>query len=109
MSLQDYKFDLKKGKQVVLAGNPKPQKFDAKKDDSLYAWSNVRSEYGAAVTYRVAQTAYNAGSGRWRGFGYNGFSSPGCIGMMDSVPGHGFPARAHFTAPSVMAFIRLDW
>jgi len=77
VSLQDHKVDLKKGKQVVLAGNLKPQKFDAKMEDKLYAWSNVRSEYGAAATYRVAQSAFNAGSGRWHGFGYNGFSSPG--------------------------------
>jgi hypothetical protein len=77
VSLQDRKIDLKKGKQVVLAGTLKPQKFDAKKEDNLYAWSNVRSEYGAAATYRVAQSAYEAGSGRWRGFGFNGFSGPG--------------------------------
>src|SRR5438270_4562753 len=77
VSLQDRKIDLKKGKQVVLAANLKPQKFDAKKEDNLYAWSNIRSEYGAAATYRVAQSAYEAGSGRWRGFGFNGFSGPG--------------------------------
>jgi hypothetical protein len=77
VSLQDRKIDLKKGKQVLLAGNLKPQKFDAKKENNLYAWSNVRSEYGAAATYRVAQSAYAAGSGRWRGFGFNGFSGPG--------------------------------
>src|SRR3954452_24437093 len=32
VALQDHKLDLKKGKQVVLAGNLKPQKFDAKKE-----------------------------------------------------------------------------
>ena len=77
VALGDRKIDLKKGKQVVLAANLKPEKFDRKREDKLYAWSNVRSQYEAAATYRVAQTAYNASSGRWRGFGYNGFSGPG--------------------------------
>jgi len=33
---------MKKGRQVILAENLKPEKFDTK-DDELYAWSNVRS------------------------------------------------------------------
>src|SRR4051794_14123319 len=77
IAFRDHKIDLKKGKQVVLAADLKPAKFDSKKEDSLFAWSNVRSEYEAAVTYRIAQSAYNSSPGRWRGFGYNGFSGPG--------------------------------
>src|SRR4051794_40120946 len=77
VSLGDHKLDLKKGKQVVLAENLKAEKFDTKKEDMLYAWSNVRSEYVAAASYRVAQTAYNSSPGHWRGFGSNGFYSPG--------------------------------
>ena len=77
VAVGDHNIDLKKGKQVVLALNLKAEKFDRKKEDKLYAWSNVRSQYEAAATYRVAQAAYNASSGRWRGFGYNGFSGPG--------------------------------
>ena len=75
----DRKIDLKKGKQTVLAEDLKAEKFDTKKSDDLYAWSNVRSEYEAAASYRVAQSAYNSslGFGGWRGFGYNGFYSPG--------------------------------
>jgi FecR protein len=73
----DRKINLKKGKQTVLAENLKAEKFDTKKEDSLFAWSNVRSEYEAAASYRVAQTAYNSSVGGWRGFGYNGFSGPG--------------------------------
>lgn len=75
--LGDHAINLKKGKQVVLTANAKPEKFDRKKEDELYAWSHVRSEYEAAATYRIAQSAYNSSSGRWRGFGYNGFSGPG--------------------------------
>src|SRR3954452_5893896 len=77
VAFRDHKIDLKKGKQVVLAADLNPGKFDSKKEDSLFAWSNVRSEYEAAVTYRIAQSAYNSSPGRWRGFGYNGFSGPG--------------------------------
>jgi hypothetical protein len=73
----DRKINLKKGKQTVLAENLKAEKFDTKKEDSLYAWSNLRSEYEAAASYRVSQSAYNSSLGRWRGFGYNGFSGPG--------------------------------
>ncbi len=76
--LDGRKIDLKKGKQTVLAENLKAEKFDAQKSDDLYAWSNVRSEYEAAASYRVSQSAYNSsGLGGWRGFGYNGFSNPG--------------------------------
>lgn len=53
----DRKVDLKKGRQVILAAQLKPEKFDTKKDDELYAWSNVRSEYDAAASYRVARSA----------------------------------------------------
>jgi len=118
VSLQDHKIDLKKGKQLVLAANSKPEKFDTKKEDQLYAWSNVRSEYGAAASYRVAQSAFNSGSGRWRGFGYNGFSGPGWYwndgfnswawlpgsGAYYSPFGYGFYSpRLVMNAPVVMA------
>jgi hypothetical protein len=73
----DRKINLKKGKQTVLAEDLRAEKFDAKKESNLYAWSNVRSEYVAAASYRVAQTAYNSSVGGWRGFGFNGFNSPG--------------------------------
>jgi hypothetical protein len=119
--LGDRKVDLKKGKQVVLAGNLKPEKFDTKKEDKLYAWSNVRSEYEAAATYRVAQSAYNSSSGRWRGFGYNGFSGPGWYwndgfsswawlpgsGAFYSPFGYGFYSPGLvMNAPVVIAFTR---
>jgi hypothetical protein len=75
----DRKIDLKKDKQTVLTENLKAEKFDAQKSDDLYAWSNVRSEYEAAASYRVSQSAYNSSLafGGWRGFGYNGFYGPG--------------------------------
>jgi hypothetical protein len=69
----DRKVNLKKGRETVLAENLKQEKFDTKKDDELYAWSNVRSAYEAAASYRVSQTAYNSGLG----VGLNGFYNPG--------------------------------
>jgi uncharacterized membrane protein YgcG len=69
----DRKVNLKKGRETILAENLKDEKFDTKKDDELYAWSNVRSAYEAAASYRVSQTAYNSGLG----VGLNGFYNPG--------------------------------
>ena len=100
----DRKVDLKKGRQTVVAAGMKAEKFDRKKTDDLYAWSNVRSEYQAAASYRVARNAsigglgamgYGFGSGRYSSGWYwdNGFSSwawlPGS-GAFSSPFGYGF-------------------
>jgi hypothetical protein len=77
VALGDRTIHLKKGKQTVLTADLRPEKFDTKKADDLYAWSNVRSEYEAAASFRVAQSAYTSGIGRSRGYGVNGFYSPG--------------------------------
>jgi hypothetical protein len=78
VTVGNHKIDLKKDKETVLAEDLKAEKLDLNKTDDLYAWSNVRSEYEAAASYRVSQTAYSSsGSGGWRGFGYNGFYGPG--------------------------------
>jgi hypothetical protein len=73
VTLGDRKVNLKKGRETILAENLKEEKFDTKRDDELYAWSNVRSAYEAAASYRVSQTAYNSGLGA----GLNGFYNPG--------------------------------
>jgi len=57
VTFSDKTVDVKKGRQVILTAELKPEKFDTKKDDELYAWSNVRSEYDAAASYRVARSA----------------------------------------------------
>jgi FecR protein len=122
ITLGNREINLKKGKQVVLAANSKPEKFDRKKEDKLYAWSKVRSEYEAAATYRVSQSAYNSSSGRWRGFGYNGFSGSGWYwtelnswawlpgaGAFYSPFGYGFYSPAMvMNAPVVIAPIYRD-
>ena len=100
VTLDDHKIDLKKGKQTVLAENLKAEKFDTKKSDDLYAWSNVRSEYEAAASYRVSQTAYNSGGlGGWRGFGYNGFYSPGWYWDNGFSSWAWLPGRGAFYSP----------
>ena len=90
----DKKLDLGKGREVVLSDLLKAEKFDRKKEDDLYAWSNVRSQYNASVSYQAAQAAssgyspygpgpgagwyWNAGfnSWAWLPFGDGAFFSP---------------------------------
>jgi hypothetical protein len=55
--LGDQKVKLGKGKEVVLGDLLKPEKFDRKKEDELYAWSNVRSQYNASLSYQAARAA----------------------------------------------------
>jgi hypothetical protein len=64
----DKKLDLGRGREVVLSEMLKPEKFDRKKEDDLYAWSNVRSEYNATVSYQAARSAPASGYG----YGYTG-------------------------------------
>ena len=104
VEMGDRKVDLKKGRETVLAADLKAKKFDRKKTDDLYAWSNVRSEYQAAVSYRMARSAsagtlgamgYGFGPGRLSSGWYwdNGFSSWGWLpgsGAFSSPFGYGF-------------------
>src|SRR5256885_12649745 len=64
----DKKLDLGRGREVVLSDLLKPEKFDRKKEDELYAWSNVRSQYNASVSYQAARSAPASGYG----YGYGG-------------------------------------
>ena len=75
--LGDRKVEIGKGRQVVLAANLKPEKFDRKKEDDLYAWSNVRSEYEAAASYQAAKNATGNNYGGWGGLGFGGWYGPG--------------------------------
>jgi hypothetical protein len=71
----EQKIELGKGRETVIGETLKAQKFDKKKEDELYAWSNVRSEYDAAASYQVAKNVGNRGGGL--GYGYGGWSGPG--------------------------------
>src|ERR1035438_3746780 len=68
--------ELHKGKEVALgSGNPqlKTQSFDVKAgeaNDSLYAWSRLRSEYMAEANMSLAQTVVVGRPGWWYGTGW---------------------------------------
>ncbi|MBV9296999.1 MAG: hypothetical protein JO145_15615 [Acidobacteriaceae bacterium] len=74
----DRKIDLGKGHEAILDERLKSQKFDTKREDDLYAWSNVRSEYDAAATYSAAKnvTITNYGTD-WYGYGFGNWYGPG--------------------------------
>jgi hypothetical protein len=71
------KLELGKGHETVIGPVLKAEKFDPKKDDDLYAWSNVRSEYDAASSYQAAKNVNIDNYGGWWGYGYGGWYNPG--------------------------------
>ncbi len=75
----DRKTDLGKGHEAIIGPELKAEKFDRKKEDDLYAWSNVRSEYEAAASYQTAKnvTVNNYNYGGWGGLGFAGGYGPG--------------------------------
>ena len=105
--------DIGKGHEVLLEDGLKTAKFDAKKQDELYAWSNVRAEYNAASSYQAAKDV-NASSygGTWGGYGFSGYSNPGWMwnGGMNSwswLPGNSAfysPFGYGFYGPGVVAY-----
>jgi hypothetical protein len=108
LSYGDRKVDLGKGHQAVIAANLKSEKFNAKKEDDLYAWSNVRSEYDAGASYASARSAtvnsYNSNNtyGGWAGYPGGGFGygfGPGWYynGLWNSWAW--MPANGYFFSP----------
>ena len=73
--------ELGKNHEAAMETPLRSEKFDAKQADDLYAWSNVRSEYGAAASYQSAQNVsldnYGGWGGGWGGYGFTGFGGPG--------------------------------
>jgi hypothetical protein len=110
--LGDKKLDLGKGREVVLSDLLKPEKFDRKKEDELYAWSNARSEYNASVSYQAAQAApVNGYSAYPSGLGY-GYAGGGWLwnagfNSWAWLPGDGAffsPFGWGFFSPGVVAY-----
>lgn len=64
----DASLKLGKGRETQWAAGLKAQKFDTKREDDLYAWSNVRSESAAAASYQEARNVYV--NNYYDGFGY---------------------------------------
>jgi hypothetical protein len=79
VTMGDRKVSLGKGKLTVIDAALKTEKFDTKKEDDLYAWSNVRSEYAAAASYQAAKnvSTNSYDSGGWGGLGFGGGYGPG--------------------------------
>ncbi|HEY7305535.1 MAG TPA: hypothetical protein VH601_15530 [Bryobacteraceae bacterium] len=81
VNIGDRKVELGKGRQAVMDTALKSEKFDRKKEDDLYAWSNVRSEYNAAASYQAAKNvsvnSYGGSYGGWGGLGFGGWYGPG--------------------------------
>lgn len=77
---------LGKGREALLTDALKVQEFNKNEPDELYAWSNIRAEYNASVTYQAARSA-NSSSG-YAGGGYGGYSYGG--GLYNGGYGGGF-------------------
>ncbi|MBV8865270.1 MAG: FecR domain-containing protein [Acidobacteriaceae bacterium] len=74
----DRKTEVGKGHEFLLGQAHKAEKFDTKRDDNLYAWSNVRSQYNAASSYQAAKDVNASGyGGVWGDFGFGGYANPG--------------------------------
>ncbi|MBV9302269.1 MAG: FecR domain-containing protein [Acidobacteriaceae bacterium] len=101
VNLGDRKVDLGKGHEAVLTADLKTQKFDTKKEDDLYAWSNVRSEYDAGSSYAAAKNVTINNYGGYGAFGYPfaGFYGPGWYwnGLWDSWAW--LPYNSYFFSP----------
>ncbi len=80
--LGDDHIQLSKGHETVLTGRLRAEKFDAKREDDLYAWSNARSEYDSAASYQTAKNVNlnsygNTYNSAWGGYGFGGWAAPG--------------------------------
>ncbi len=74
----DRKSEIGKGHELLIGQAAKTQKFDPKKEDDLYAWSNVRAQYNAASSYQAAKDVNTASyGGVWGDYGFGGFANPG--------------------------------
>lgn len=69
--VQDRTVDIGKGKELPLDGSTvKPEKFDRKENDSLMAWSKLRSQYVAEANAASVQTIVVDNPGWWGGTGW---------------------------------------
>ncbi len=66
-----------KGHEALLTDNLKVRDFNKNEPDELYAWSNIRAEYNASLTYQAARSAYSSGYGGGGGYGGNGYGGYG--------------------------------
>ncbi|HJT88619.1 MAG TPA: FecR domain-containing protein [Bryobacteraceae bacterium] len=72
VAVDDRQIEVKKGKELPLIAQAalKPEKFDRNNEDSLYAWSKLRSEYMAEANAASAQTIIAENPGWYYGTGW---------------------------------------
>jgi hypothetical protein len=112
VSFGGQRIDLGKGHETVIGAVLKAEKFDVKKPDDLYAWSNIRSQYDAASSYQAANNVNLNNYGGWWGYGFGGWYNPGWFwnSGFDSwawLPAYGAfysPFGWGFYAPGVVAY-----
>jgi FecR protein len=100
--------ELGKGKELVLNAGAKlkPVSFDAKSEDDLYRWSNVRAGYLAEANAATAQGFYY-GNGYVPFWGTGWYWNPG-YGFYSWLPGDGYfysPFGYPFFSPGYIAFV----
>jgi hypothetical protein len=102
----DRHVDVKKGRQLILtAGKLKPQKFDTKDHNDLYAWSNLRSEYAAQASYATARNIVVNNYGGW-GYGTGWFWNP-WYSSWAFLPGAGYfsgPFGWNYYSPAALYY-----
>ncbi|MBV9610968.1 MAG: FecR domain-containing protein, partial [Acidobacteriaceae bacterium] len=112
VSFEGRRIQLGKGHETVIGPELRAEKFDLTRNDDLYAWSNVRSQYDAASSYQAAKSVPINNTGGWWGYGYGGWYSPGWFwnGAFDSwawLPAYGAfysPFGWGFYAPGIIAY-----
>jgi len=77
---------LKGGRELALAGDAKPEKFDDEATDALYRWAKRRSGYIALANLSGAKSIYDDSPNSWR---TNGWFFNSMLGMFTYVPGSG--------------------
>jgi len=79
VSLGEKHASLGKGHEALLTDALKVREFNKNEPDDLYAWSNIRAEYNASVTYQAARSAYSSGYGGGGngGYGFGGLYNGG--------------------------------
>jgi hypothetical protein len=69
-----------KGHEALLTDALKVREFNKNEPDELFAWSNIRAEYNASLTYQAARSAYSSGYGGG-GYGSGGLYNGGFGGF----------------------------
>jgi hypothetical protein len=98
VQIDDREVEVGKGKQLALEPHAelKPQKFDRKETDDLYAWSKLRSQYLAEANASSVQTVVVSNPSWWAGTGwywnpwYGTWSFIPATGFYDNPWGFGF-------------------